>query len=77
MAKLKLKIEDLEERIAPSYVFLEGSQPDVAGAEPVGGQGDFTASFGPSIADAPDGSDFAAWTPHLSGHTPLGNGGDA
>ena len=63
--KLSLTVTDLEERIAPSFVFTPGSAPADAGASPVGGQGDPSASFGPSVNGQGTGpSNFAAWTAH-------------
>lgn len=65
MDQLKLEVEELEERIAPSFIFAEGSQPDTAGASPSGGQagtdGPLETSFGPNSTVHPNGS---AWTAH-------------
>jgi hypothetical protein len=74
MKKMKLKVEELEERIAPSFVFLEGSQPDLAGADPIGGQGGLEGSFGADSNLHPTGD---AWIAHTNGETPLDNGGNA
>ena len=74
MKKMILKIEDLEERIAPSFVFVGGSAPADAGATPLGGQGGLIGSFGPNSGVHPTGD---AWIAHQNGHTPLGNGGNA
>ena len=75
MSKLKLHIEDLEERIAPSFVFTD--LPPQAQADPVGGQagtgGPLTASFGPNSTVHPTGT---AWNAHFNAGTPLGFGGD-
>jgi hypothetical protein len=62
MKKMILKIEDLEERIAPSFVFVLDSPPDRADASPVGPRGDET--FGPSIPDFPAQGNLAAWSAH-------------
>lgn len=71
----RFAIEKLEDRIAPSFVFLDGSQPDDAGASPPGPRGDGT--FGPSSVDFPSNSDhapLAAWNAHDQSPV-LGNGG--
>ena len=51
---------------AGSFKFVAGSQPSVAGANPVGGQagtgGPLTASFGPNSTVHPNGQ---AWTAHF------------
>lgn len=72
MGKLKLKIEDLEERIAPSFVFIDG-QTGQADPNPVGGQGDYEASFGPDSTATPN---LQPWTAHNNPNTPLANGGN-
>ena len=59
--KMSLKVEDLEERIAPSFVFAPGSPPADAGANPTGGQGGLEASFGPNSGDHPT---LDAWVVH-------------
>jgi len=51
--ELKLEIEELEERIAPSFVFDGGSAPALAGAEP----------DSPATADSPGTSDATAGDP--------------
>lgn len=65
----RFRIERLEDRIAPSFVFVDGSQPDDAGAAPEGHRGDGT--FGPSSATHPTGD---AWTAHDQSPV-LDNGG--
>ena len=86
MKKMSLKVEDLEERIAPSFVFAEGSKPFEAGANPTGGQGGPVESFGPNSGSHPNSSpwgvhqDQSGFSPnqgqaHL--HTPLDFGEDA
>lgn len=76
MQKLKLEVEELEERIAPSFIFADGSQPDTAGASPTGGQagtgGPLEASFGPNSTVHPNGN---AWTGHAQSPV-LENGGN-
>lgn len=72
--KLKLTVEDLEERIAPSFMFAPGSVPADAGAEPIGGQGGLEDSFGANSSLHPTG---AAWGAHTNPATPLDNGGNA
>ena len=81
--QMTLKVEDLEERIAPSFVFIAETPPDVAGAAPVGGQGgEYESSFGPNskvLGDTADNKN--AWVVHsprdtnegdaASAHTPL------
>lgn len=78
--ELKLDIEELEERIAPSFVFAGGSAPADTGADPTGGQGGLTGSFGPNSGDHPTKD---PWVVHESRdsnsgvafeHTPLDNG---
>jgi len=80
--ELKLEIEELEERIAPSFVFNPSSQPAMAGADPTGGQGGLPGSFGPNSDDHPTKD---AWVVHgdrgsnsgvAFAHTPLDNGGN-
>jgi hypothetical protein len=65
MKELKLEIEELEERIAPSFVFDPLSQPTMARADPVGGGGgggdQLTASFG---ADSTEVGTTNAWVVH-------------
>lgn len=74
--ELKLDIEELEERIAPSFIFTDGSAPedahDIAGRDPAGGQGGLGASFGPNSGLHPTGD---AWIAH-QGASPLDNGGN-
>ena len=70
MKELKLEIEELEERIAPSFAFFatdkdtevptgEQSTPADHGAAPVGK--DFDQSFGPNSSEHPNK---AAWIAH-------------
>lgn len=81
MRKLTLKIEDLEERIAPSFVFDPSSTPGQH-ANPIGGQGGLEASFGPHAGLHPNLSPWGVHTDidanqgqaHL--HTPLDFGND-
>ena len=61
MEELKLEIEELEKRIAPSFAFLADSPPDDAGANPAGGQNGNDSSFGPDSGAHPTK---AAWTAH-------------
>ena len=72
--KLKLTVVDLEERIAPSFMFEGGSAPADAGANPIGGQGGLEGSFGPNSGLHPTGT---AWVAHTNEGTPLANGSDA
>jgi len=68
--ELQLEIEELEERIAPSFIFAGGSAPDNAGASPEGVRDDGT--FGPSkvgFSSENDGvgadkAGKAAWSSH-------------
>jgi hypothetical protein len=81
MKEIKLEIEELEERIAPSFAFA-GSSP-AEGAGQGGPQGDFDTSFGPNSTDFPSqnpagtartGAGNAAWAAH--DNSPLVNGGN-
>lgn len=72
--KLSLNVEKLEERIAPSFAFDPTSTPGM-NASPVGGQGDYSSSFGPDSSVFPAGGNLAAWTAH-NGPSPLINGGN-
>ena len=83
MKKVALKIEDLEERIAPSFTFTDGSDPDAAGADPTGGQGDLDTTFGPNSGELDNKN---GWTAHGDRSTnegeaytvtPIDNGGNA
>lgn len=79
MKELMLEIEVLEERIAPSFIFASGSNPDSAGADPIGGAGgggdSLIASFGP---DSTEVGTLNAWIAHDEDMpTPLDNGGNA
>ena len=67
--KLTLKVEQLEERIAPSFVL----DPGIGSADPVGGQGGLTASFGPNSGLTPN---LHPWIAHNT-PSPLDNGGNA
>ena len=58
--EMRLEIEELEERIAPSFVLDPTTTPGQH-ADPVGGQGGNTASFGPDSTLHPNK---AAWTAH-------------
>ncbi len=72
--KLTLKVEPLEERIAPSFVL--DPTAETGSAAPVGGQGDYVSSFGPDSSQFPTEGGLAAWTAH-NGPAPLDNGGNA
>ena len=71
-SKTGLRVESLEARLSPSFIFTTGSDPDLAGAEPVGLRDDGT--FGPSSATFPEPAELAAWTSHDSSPV-LSNGG--
>ena len=71
---LKLTAAQMDQITAGSFVFAGGSQPFLAEANPIGGQGGLAASFGPHSGLHPNG---AAWVAHSGGHTPLDFGGDS
>ena len=83
---LKLTDTQMDGVTAGSFKFAEGSQPFLAEASPIGGQGGLAGSFGPNSGLHPT---LAAWVTHtdVSGfspsrgqagaHTPLDNGGDS
>ena len=48
----RFQLEELENRVLPSFVFVAGSQPAEAGATPDGARNDGT--IGPSIFTAPN-----------------------
>ena len=71
--ELKLEIEELEERIAPSLTFGGSSHADGAGQG--GTQADLDTSFGPISTGFPSQNlgGLAAWSAHA--HSPvLGHG---
>lgn len=71
---VELSEAQLDRVTAGSFEFIGGSAPDVAGAEPVGGQGgQYVTSFGPNSGLHPTG---AAWIAHSNPNTPLANGGN-
>jgi hypothetical protein len=75
MKEIKLQVEELEERIAPSFMLtVNGTPNDPTG----GGQAGFEASFGPDSggfpSQNPDG--LAAWNAHEQSPV-LVNGGNA
>ena len=82
---LKLTDTQMDGVTAGSFVFAGGSQPNLAGANPIGGQGDLLASFGPNAGEHPN---LAAWGTHTDAsgfspnqgqaglHTPLDFGSD-
>lgn len=77
MKKVALKIEDLEERIAPSFTFTEGSTADDSGADPTGGQGDLEETFGPNSSILKVIATTDGWIAHQNDDAPLDNGGNA